>query len=349
MKCFAASGLFVGLLIGLSFCAGAPPEQKPAPASTASTSKFPQETSNSVGMKLVLIPAGEFMMGSGDKAEDLAKEFPQYGLKAEFFSDEFPRHLVRITKPFYFGKYEVTNGEFKKFVEATGYKTQAERQENSRRGSGGWGFNQAEQKFEGRDPKYNWRNPGFPVPDNQPAVDITWNDAVAFCDWLSKKENKKYRLPTEAEWEYAARGGTTTRYWNGNDPNSLAKIANTADADFFAKFPTYYPKDKTVSTHDGFSLPAPVGSFPANKFGLCDVHGNVWEWTNDWYGADYYAKSPVDDPIGPADGGQKVRRGGAWHTAPLFARSSFRNYNTVDSRYPNLGFRVVLETPHAEK
>ena len=120
-------------------------------------------------------------------------------------------------------------------------------------------------------------------------------------------------------------------------------------ADFFAKFPTYYPKEKTVAASDGFALPAPVGSFPANRFGLCDVHGNVWEWTRDWYGADYYSKSPVDDPQGPAQGEQKVRRGGAWHTAPLFTRLSFRNYNTVGSRYPNLGFRVVREIGDEKK
>jgi formylglycine-generating enzyme required for sulfatase activity len=235
----------------------------------------------------------------------------------------------------------VTNGQFRKFVEATGYKTQAELPDNSWRGRGGWGFNQPKQAFEGRDPKYNWQNPGFDAADDLPVVNITWNDAVAFCKWLSEKEGQTYRLPTEAEWEYAARGGTKTRYWSGDDPNSLAKIANTADAEFFRTFPTYYPQNKTIAANDGHALPAPVGSYPPNPFGLCDVHGNVWEWTNDWYGADYYSKSPVDDPPGPATGNQKVRRGGAWHSAPLFTRISFRNVNTVDSRYPNLGFRVV--------
>jgi len=304
-------------------------------------SAAPKEIANSIGMKLVLIPSGEFMMGSAETAEDLLKVFPRYGMKADFFADEYPRHRVRITKPFYFGKYEVTNGQFAKFVDATGYKTEAERDEASRRGNGGWGFNQQEQKFEGRDPKYNWRNPGFSVPGDQPVVDVTWDDAIAFCDWLSQKEGKTYRLPTEAQWEYAARAGTKTRYWSGDDPETLAKIANTADADFFAKYPQYYPKEKTLAGHDGFVLPAPVGRFPPNPFGLCDMHGNVWEWTSDWYGKDYYSNSPTDDPPGPPDGNQKVRRGGAWHTAPLWSRASFRNYNTVDSRYPNLGFRVV--------
>jgi len=306
------------------------------------TSKVLQtEIKDSIGITLMLIPAGEFQMGGSEPAEELAKTFPQYGVQADFFHDEYPQHRVRITKPFYMGKYEVTNGQFSQFVEDANYKTEAEQKENSRRGDGGWGFNQGEQKFEGRDPKYNWRNPGCPTPSKQPVVDVTWDDANAFCNWLSKKEGKTYRLPTEAEWEYAARGGTKTRYWSGNDPESLAKIANTADADFFKAYPSYYPQDKTLAASDGFSLPAPVGSYRPNPFGLCDIHGNVWEWTNDWYGEDYYSHSPVDDPPGPSEGRQKVRRGGAWHTAPLWSRVSFRNYNTIDSRYPNLGFRVV--------
>jgi formylglycine-generating enzyme required for sulfatase activity len=347
--CFFAV-LIAGAWISNAADAQAPGQTKTsqalAGAATSKSSIAPaanQEITNSVGMKLELIPAGEFRMGSGESADDLVKAFPQYGITAEFLADEFPQHRVRISKPFYFSKYETTNGQFRQFVDATGYKTQAEREETGKRGSGGWGFNQEKQQFEGRDPKYNWRNPGFATPDKQPVVDVTWNDAVAFCEWLSKKEGKKYHLPSEAQWEYAARGGTKTRYWSGDDPDSLAKIANTADADFFAKFPNYYPKDKTLSAHDGFALPAPVGSFSANPFGLCDIHGNVWEWTNDWYAKDYYANSPVDDPPGPASGGEKVRRGGAWHTAPLWSRVSFRNYNTVDSRYPNLGFRVVRD------
>jgi sulfatase modifying factor 1 len=296
---------------------------------------------NSIGIKLVLIPAGEFMMGSGEPVEKILATFPNYDRKPEFFNDEFPQHRVRITKPFYFSACEVTNGQFQKFVNATGYKTQAEREEVHPLGSGGWGFNQAEQKFEGRDMKYNWRSPGFAIEDDGPVVDVTWNDVVAFCQWLSEKEGKTYRLPTEAEWEYAARAGTKTRYWSGDDPNSLARIANTADAAFFRAIPHYYPLEKTLTANDGQVLPAKVGSYPPNAFGLFDVHGNVWEWTADWWAEDYYAKSPVDDPQGPPSGDKKVRRGGAWHSAPLFTRISFRNYNKVESRYPNLGFRIV--------
>ncbi len=304
-----------------------------------------REITNSIGIKLVLIPEGEFMMGNSESVEDLVKSFPQYSSNSLDIQDEYPLHRVRITKPFYFGTCEVTNGQFRQFVEATGYKTQAERKEDDDpKGSGGWGFNQTTQKIEGRKTQYNWQKPGFPITDEMPVVNVTWNDVVAFCQWLTTKEGKTYRLPTESEWEYAARAGATTRYVSGDDPEMLAKIANTADADFSERFPNYSlaSTDRSLSSHDGQIFPAPVGSFPPNKFGLHDVHGNVWEWTSDWYDAEYFAKSTVDDPPGPRSGEARVRRGGAWHTVAIWARLSFRNYNTPQSRYPNLGFRPVL-------
>src|SRR3954463_1219958 len=312
--------------------------------STACCPAQTKETTNSLGMKLVLIPPGEFLMGSGDSGEQLHKAYPQYSHKPAYYDDELPQHRVRITKAFYFGKYEVTNAQFRRFVESAHYKTQAEAEEpDDPKGSGGWGFNQRLQKFEGRRPEFNWRNPGFAISDSLPVVDVTWNDCVAFCKWLSNKEGKTYRLPTEAEWEYAARAGTKTRYWSGDDPESVSRIGNIADATFFKSFSHYYPREKTLAGTDGFALPAPVGSFPANAFGLHDIHGNVWEWTADWYAEDYYAHSPTDDPQGPRTGDRHVRRGGAWHTSPLYARVTYRNYNTPQSRYPNLGFRVVQD------
>jgi formylglycine-generating enzyme required for sulfatase activity len=301
-----------------------------------------KQITNSVGMTLVLIPAGEFLMGSGESAAEIIKAYSQFGHKPYYYADELPQHRVRITRPYYIGTCEVSNAQFRRFIESTGYKTQAEREEpNDPMGSGGWGFNQHEAKFVGRRREFNWRNPGFDVPDSQPVVDVTWNDVTAFCKWLSDTEHKTYRLPTEAEWEYAARAGTTTRYWSGDDPESLTHIANIADFSFFKMYPTYYPREKTLSGTDGYHLPAPIGHFPPNAFGLHDVHGNVWEWTADWYDENYYSVSPTDDPKGPSTGHQRVRRGGAWHSAPLYCRVSFRNYNTPQSRYPNLGFRVV--------
>ena len=162
---------------------------------------------------------------------------------------------------------------------------------------------------------------------------------MAFCKWLSKKEGKTYRLPTEAEWEYACRAGTTTRFNCGDDPDTLLEAANMDHVKGRTEFPHVQelelPKDKPVT------FTVPVGSFKPNRFGLYDMHGNVWEWCSDWYGEDYYANSPVDDPQGPDDGHLRVRRGGAWHSYPIWARASFRNWNMPASRCVNLGFRVV--------
>ena len=370
---FLAVVVIISSGIWREFVAAKDPPEKAAPAvptvdaksqpkSEAKTDekKEPREVANSIGQKLVLIPAGEFLMGGPEKPENVIERYPVMHLKPEDFADEYPQHKVKITKPFFMCRHETTVGQFKKFIAETHYVTEGEKDADKPdeptkpeeinsdgvrrrpRGPGSWGFNQEVQAFEGRYPKYNWKNPGFDITDDMPVVNVSWNDAQEFLNWLSAKEKKTYRLPTEAEWEYACRAGTTTQYSSGNDPDSLAKIANVADADFYAKFPKYYEQEKCLHTHDGHVLPAPVGSYPPNAFGLYDMHGNAWEWTNDWYGEDYYAKSPLEDPPGPAEGGKKVRRGGAWHTVPMWARSSFRNWNTTISRYPNLGFRVVM-------
>jgi sulfatase modifying factor 1 len=290
---------------------------------------------NSIGMQLVQIPAGEFTMGRTESADELAKAFPDYDReRIDVLSDEQP-HRVRITKPFELGATEVTIGQFKRFID-DGNQSEAERD-----GTGGWGYNPAIAYFEGRKPQYSWRNPGFKQADDHPVVNVTWNDAVAFCQWLGKKEGRKYRLPTEAEWEYACRAGTTTRYHIGDDPNALVKVAALYDADTKQLFPQF--GKYAVPASDGYEFTAPVGSFKPNAFGLFDMHGNVWEWCSDWYDEEYYAHSPVDDPRGPDDGKIRVRRGGSWHTWPLYMRSAFRNYNTEETRYVLVGFRVVRE------
>jgi formylglycine-generating enzyme required for sulfatase activity len=164
---------------------------------------------------------------------------------------------------------------------------------------------------------------------------------VAFCDWLSKQERRRYRLPTEAEWEYACRAGTKTMYFTGDDTKQLAQAAIVYDEQTAAIFPQW--KEHAARGGDGHEFTAPVGSLRPNGFGLYDMHGNVWEWCADWYGEDYYANSPVDDPQGPRSGKVRVRRGGSWQTWPFYCRASFRNWNTPDTRYVLVGFRVVRE------
>ncbi len=233
------------------------------------------------------------------------------------FEDEHPQHRVRITKPFYLGTYHVTRGQFRQFVADTAYKTDAGKGENP--GAYGW---DPDKKVFGFNAKYSWRNVGFEQTDEHPAVNVSWNDAVEFCKWLSKKDRKTYRLPTEAEWEYACRAWTTTRYYSGDDPETLAKAGNVADAAAKAKFPGW---TWTLKANDGYAFTAPVGKFKPNAFGLYDMHGNAWQWCADWYGAEYYAKSPIDDPIGPDSGDFRVLRGGSWDGWPFFTRSADRS------------------------
>jgi formylglycine-generating enzyme required for sulfatase activity len=241
---------------------------------------------------------------------------------------------VRITRPFYVGRYEVTVGQFRRFVRETGYRTEAEAD-----GTGGWGYNPATQKCEGRKPHFTWQDGGFAQTDEHPVVNVSYNDALAFCAWLSDKEGKKYRLPTEAEWEYACRAGTETRYHNGDSPDALHGVARVLDV----RGATKYGHVHQITTPPSGPFTAPVGSYRPNAWGLYDMHGNAWEWCSDWYDEEYYGKSPVEDPRGPAEGNVRVRRGGGWNSYPMYARASFRNYNSAPSRCVNLGFRVVRE------
>ncbi len=278
-----------------------------------------EEITNSIGMRLRLIPAGEFMMGSPEDEKGRGDE-------------EGPQHRVRITKPFYIGITEVTVGQFRAFVEATGYKSDAERDEK-----GGWGWNESIGDFE-KDSRYTWRNPGFPQTDDHPVVNVSWNDAVAFCKWLSRKEGRTYRLPTEAEWEYACRAGTTTAYYHGEDPEGLAAVGNVADETAKEKFSGW----TTISGRDGYIFTAPVARFRPNAFGLYDMHGNVWEWCSDWYDYEYYASSPSSDPLGPVTGFlSRVYRGGAWDILPGGCRSAYRCASYPEVRSYNRGFRVA--------
>jgi formylglycine-generating enzyme required for sulfatase activity len=305
----------------------------------------PTVATNRIGMQMVLIPAGEFTMGNDASVEEMAKLYPQYELKRlQDLADETPAHRVRITRPFYMARHEVTVGQFRQFLAASGYVP-----ESVADGTGGYGYNAAYDPattargdaFEGRNPRYSWQNPGFAQTDAHPVVNVTWNDAVALARWLSATEKHRYRLPTEAEWEYTCRAGTRTQYPGGDAPASLSAVANVFDADSAVNWPKW--QTFALPSHDGFAFTAPVGSFTPNAFGLNDMLGNVWEWTADWHDDTYYAHSPKDDPQGPAEGGVRVRRGGSWHTWPLYARCAYRNWNAPDTRYTLVGIRLVME------
>ncbi len=295
---------------------------------------------NSIGMQMTLIPPGEFLMGSSDKDIELALQIAEETKLDEGavsrIQEERPQHRVRITQPFRLAAHEVTIGQFAKFVEQAKYKTQAEE----------FGGNSNTIKPEEVKPdnlKLTWRTPGQAVTDDSPVTQVSWNDAVAFCNWLSGQEQltpcyqrdgdswtllpkaNGYRLPTEAEWEYSCRAGTTTQYSFGDDWKEHDKYG--------------------WSNKNAGGRPHSVSSLPANAFGLYDMHGNVWEWCQDWYDGKWYEKSPSDDPVGPSRASIRVDRGGGWSDVPAYSRSSYRSYHfTPSHRNNSRGFRPALSS-----
>lgn len=288
----------------------------------SSNDRTNRDTTNSLGMNFALIPAGKFTMGSppDEKGRD---------------ADEV-QHEVEITRPFYFGKTEVTVGQFREFARSAGYRTEPERD-----GEGGSAYSEQNGiwKHEGRKPQYNWTSTGLPRADDHPVSNVSWNDANAFCEWLSRKEGRRYRLPTEAEWEYACRAGTTTRYYHGDNEEGVATVGNVADASGKPKFPAWR---STTAENDGFPFSAPVGKFKPNAFGLYDMHGNVWEWCADWYDAEYYKNSPRQDPQGPENGTHRSARSGCWNEGPRTCRSADRSKAVPSYCSSGVGFRVAL-------
>ena len=252
---------------------------------------------NSIGMKLALIPPGKFLMGS--PADE-----------AEHDTDE-SQHEVVITKPFYMGVYEVTQREYERVM-----------------------------------PKnlsvFNSKNGGSP---EHPVDQVLWQEAVEFCKKLSELPEEKsagrvYRLPTEAEWEYACRAGTKTVFYFGNSLSST-------QANFNGRFP-YSGMDEGGAY---LQKTAKVGSYKPNAFGLYDMHGNVAEWCSDWYDPEYYGHSPKEDPQGPAKGVvatgfggfYHVVRGGSWLDEGRGCRAAYRFRYMPSDRYRIVGFRVVCE------
>lgn len=302
---------------------------------------------NSLGMTFVRLPAGEFLMGSDETPASLALAYPlMEDRRFTELGDESPVHRVRISRAFWMGQHEVTVAQFRRFLEASGHVA-----ESVADSTGGYGWRAdydpaataRGDAFEGRDPRYSWRDPGFPQGDDHPVVNVTWNDAQALAAWLSRTEGRRYRLPTEAEWEYACRAGSRTRYHAGDDVGSLLRVANLFDEAAAG----YWPKWRTMALegNDGHAFTAPVGSFAPNAWGLHDMHGNAWEWVADWHDDGYYARSPIDDPQGPAEGTVRVRRGGSWHTWAFYARAAYRNWNAPETRYTLVGIRLAIDDP----
>ena len=289
----------------------------------------PEEITNSIGMKLKLIKPGKFLMGS-PKDEEGRQD------------DEGPQHEVEITKAFYIGVNPVTKGQFAAFVKDDGYQTDAEKD-----GQGGWGFNTTTGMWDQK-PEYTWRYPGFLQGEDHPVVEVSWNDATAFCAWLSKKEGKTYELPTEAEWEYACRAGTKTRFWCGDTDASLKGNANIADASLKGKMDSEAAKNMTFGPwDDGYTFTSPVGSFKANPWGLYDMGGNVWQWCTDGYGL--YQYGSIKDQKGNDSANSRVSRGGSWHLGPRFCRSANRGCQDPAKRHSPNGFRVVLRFPASQR
>ena len=220
-------------------------------------------------------------------------------------SDEKPVHEVCVDG-FWMGKYEVTNAQFRKF--------------RSSHDSGA---------YEGHSLN----------GEDQPVVMVSWEDAKAFVDWLNRKSNGKFSLPTEAEWEYACRGGSTSiRYWGDNSDNAC-RYANVHDTTSKSALKNFtWPNH---SCNDGYAVAAPVGRFRANDFGLYDMLGNVWEWCEDIYASDAYSKHSRNNPIYASSGSYRVNRGGSWDNGPALVRCADRYRDTPDYRFFNLGFRLA--------
>jgi formylglycine-generating enzyme required for sulfatase activity len=270
---------------------GSPPTPPPLSSDRARPSSDPVEPrkgfAESIGIKLKLIPAGQFQMGSSDEEK--------YA-----FEDERPKHRVRITRPFYLAAHEVTQGQYRAVM--------------------------------GENPSR------FTGSDDLPVEQVSWNDAIAFCNKLSEREGMKpyyrssagepsggdgFRLPTEAEWEYACRAGSSTRYSFGDDMALMDEYA-------------------WVNGNAG-NKPHPVGQKRPNGFGLYDMHGNVWEWCWDRYEPDYYRRSPDNDPSGPSGASERVNRGRSYFEDPGNARSALRNKSKPDNRHSMAGFRVARD------
>jgi sulfatase modifying factor 1 len=292
-----------------------PTNSEPAAAQNVSAKSATPATNEQPSPDMILLQGGAFIMGAEDG-----------------FSFEGPAHEVQV-QPFLIDKYEVTVARFAEFINATGYRTDAEQfgwSEVFDVKSGSW------ERVDGA----NWQHPDGPesiANPQEPVSQVSWNDAGAYAAWAKK------RLPTEAEWEYAARGGLAgNQFAWGQELHPHGKhLANTWQGTF--------PERDTGE--DGYKGRALVGRFPANSYGLFDITGNVWEWTADWFDEAYYRHSPRVNPSGPAVGVERAIRGGSWLCSANYCqgyRVAARSHATPDSGMNNLGFRCVRDAAGSE-
>jgi len=280
---------------------------------------------------MVLIPAGTFLMGREDREGWSPMGAP------ELFNDELPAHEVYVDT-FYIDKYEVTNRQFKEFVDSTGYTTDAEKDGGSMVMVPA---DQTDEPIKGTDIGWKWveeaawhapEGPGSNIDNlmDHPVVHVSWNDANAYAEWTGK------RLPTEAEWEKAARGGSDTNWFWSDEIDSAGKYAN-----FYGEHRKDYTYPKEA--YDGYEKTAPVGSLQPNNYSLYDTAGNVYEWVSDWYQYDYFSNSPPNNPKGPTTGEGKVIKGGGWYLCECFIRPANREPRDTNHHDHGLGFRLALD------
>lgn len=262
------------------------------------------KTDNEYLAQMVFVKGGTYEMGC--TAEQINCE-----------DDELPKHKVKLGD-FYIGKYELTVAQFKSFIDETNYKTDADRgNETYIKVDDEW------KRTNGVNWTYDSHGNKRPLSEyNYPVVHVSWNDAKEFCKWLSKKTGRNYRLPTEAEWEYAARGGASSLGYRYAGSNNIDEVA-------------WYKENSEDRTHPG-------GQKKGNELGVFDMSGNVWEWCEDWSGGDYYFY-PIFNPKGPENGNLRVDRGGSYSFEPKYCRVSLRDSGSPDSGYYSMGIRIVLE------
>jgi sulfatase modifying factor 1 len=278
--------------------------------------------------EMVVVPQGRFTMGAPAGEEERENLPDQPGLRGH----SVPQHVVTIRHRFAIGRFDVTRDEYAQFVTETHRPDPASCITLAPSGT-----------FIATNG--NWHSPGFPQTGRDPVVCVGWDDAQAYMSWLSARTGHVYRLPTEAEWEYAARAGTTTARYGSDNPAEICRYTNVGDLDYFEQ----HPGDSGVNQacHDGYVFTSPVGSFPPNQYGLYDMLGDVMNWTEDCWNPTY-SGAPSDGTAWlTGDCGRRVARGGSWDMDLSPARSAMRREIPPSYRNTTLGFRVARSLDQA--